>query len=424
MKKIWKFLSSMGFAVGLLVILAAACALSSLVEQGLSREAYTARYGEGMANLILALGADDAYHSIWFIALSGFLCLNLLLCSVTRFTSFLRRWRQEKNPAEVNRSGELGDLKTSRPEQVFAAMGLKPEKCTDETGREALYASGNRAGVWGAWVCHAGVLLLIAGFALGQLTLRETVIWGAEGDTRSLADTGLEIRIDAFRTETREDHSILQYVTEITVTDPASGESRQASVRVNSPAEAGGYRLYQNNTGPAVRVTVRRGGEEIQRGTLLPQQSMAESVMGLADQPEAALYFAGIRTMREEGLEDRNVYFYDLYRNGRLEESWYFLGEGRVTVGEDEITFTPVPFTLLVARQDRFALLALAGGLVTLAGLAMAFLLQPKALWAVREEDGSWTVRGRCRKGLALMKERAEEAVRAAETEGNGHAER
>ena len=46
MKKIGKFLSSMGFAVGLLVLLAAACALSSLVEQGLPQEAYAARYGE------------------------------------------------------------------------------------------------------------------------------------------------------------------------------------------------------------------------------------------------------------------------------------------------------------------------------------------------------------------------------------------
>ena len=54
MKKIGKFLSSMGFAVTLLVVLAAACALSSLVEQGLTQEMYAARYGEGTASLIMA----------------------------------------------------------------------------------------------------------------------------------------------------------------------------------------------------------------------------------------------------------------------------------------------------------------------------------------------------------------------------------
>ena len=78
MKKLGRFLSSMGFAVALLVLLAAACALSSLVEQGLTREAYEVRYGSGMASVIMALQVNDAYHSVWFIALSGFLCLNLL----------------------------------------------------------------------------------------------------------------------------------------------------------------------------------------------------------------------------------------------------------------------------------------------------------------------------------------------------------
>ena len=76
-----------------------------------------------------------------------------------------------------------------------------------------------------------------------------------------------------------------------------------------------------------------------------------------------------------------------------------------------------------MARRDRFAPLALAGGIITLIGLVLAFLLQPKTLWAVRGENGSWTVRGRCRKGQALMKEQLEEAVRTAGKEEK-HAER
>ena len=110
-------------------------------------------------------------------------------------------------------------------------------------------------------------------------------------------------------------------------------------------------------------------------------------------------------------------------RSGAFQQSYYFVGEGSVTVGGDEITFTPGTFTLLVARRDRFAFLALIGGILTLAGLSLAFLLPPKTLWAVRGENGSWTVRGRCRKGQALMKEQLEEAVRTAGQEEK-HAER
>ena len=126
--------------------------------------------------------------------------------------------------------------------------------------------------------------------------------------------------------------------------------------------------------------------------------------------------------MREEGQEDRTLFFYDLYRNGAPLQSYYFFNEGTVEVGEDRVTFSPKTFTLLVARQDRFALLALAGGLLTMAGLLLAFCLQPKTLWAIRGENGKWTLRGRCRKGQALMKEQLEEAVRKTEkqTEGGG----
>ncbi len=412
MKKLGRFLSSMGFAVALLVLLAAACALSSLVEQGLTREAYEVRYGSGMASIIMALQVNDAYHSVWFIALSGFLCLNLLLCSVLRFSSFLRRYRQEKDSAAVNTPGNLGETETEQPEQVFRTMRLTPLRCTDAQGKEALFASGNRVGVWGAWICHVGVLLLIAGFALGQITMQESVIWGIPGDTRILEGTGIEIVIDDFRTETREDASIAQYVTEITVNDPAAGRPEKATISVNNPADAGGFRLYQNNTGTAVSASVKRDGKETQRKTLLPQQAMAESVLGLEDQPEYAFYFAGIRKMQEEGQEDQTLYVMDLYRNGVFQQSYYYVGEGVATVGGDEITFSPRTFTLLAARKDSFAPMALLGGIITLLGLALAFLFQPRALWAVRGEDGKWSLRGRCRKGQALMQEQLEAAVR------------
>ena len=66
-KKIGKFLSSMPFAIALLVVLAAARAFSSTVEQGQNYEYYAAQYGERTAGMILALRLDDAFRSWWFI---------------------------------------------------------------------------------------------------------------------------------------------------------------------------------------------------------------------------------------------------------------------------------------------------------------------------------------------------------------------
>ncbi len=64
----------------------------------------------------------------------------------------------------------------------------------------------------------------------------------------------------------------------------------------------------------------------------------------------------------------------------------------------------PRPYTLLAVKRDRFTVMVLLGGLVTLAGLAMAFGLQPRAVWAARGETG-WSVYGESRKGGVLFRD-------------------
>ena len=59
MKKIGKFLSSMPFAITLLVLLAAACALCSTIPQGQTYDQYAAQYGERTAGFIIEQLRED-----------------------------------------------------------------------------------------------------------------------------------------------------------------------------------------------------------------------------------------------------------------------------------------------------------------------------------------------------------------------------
>ena len=92
MKKVWKFLTSMKLAIALLLILAAACAGASFINQGQTYEFYARMYSERTAGLILALSLDDAFHSWWFIAINAFLCLNLLGCNLIRLPQLIGFW--------------------------------------------------------------------------------------------------------------------------------------------------------------------------------------------------------------------------------------------------------------------------------------------------------------------------------------------
>ena len=85
LKKAGRFLCSMKFAIILLVVIVLVCTVGSVVPQGKDASWYTANYSRQAAGAVMLFGLDDVFHSWWFIVLTLFLCMNLLLCSILRF---------------------------------------------------------------------------------------------------------------------------------------------------------------------------------------------------------------------------------------------------------------------------------------------------------------------------------------------------
>ncbi len=418
-KKIWKFLSSMRFALILLVLLAGSCALASLVTQGQSYDWYAARYSGRVAAWILAFRLDDAFHSVWFVLLSGFLVLNLLFCNLLHFPALLRRSRETvPNPDAPPDARAEG---VQDPEAVFRALGLpRIRHATTADGRELRYAYRNRAGLWGAWVCHFGILLLIVAFSLGQATRQEYSVYGVPGQTRPVGDTGLLVTIDDFRVDLRDDNSVEQYTADITVTNPDAVQ-QSASVSVNAPARLFGMTFYQNSTGWAANVRVTEDGEPLQETVLC-----AGEYVPVSGRPELVIYFNAFYPDYElipgQGPRTRSAelnnpgYLYSVYYRGEI-LGMNILNDGEeLTIDEYTVTFSePRTFTLIQVKRDAFAWLALAGGLIMTLGLFLAFYVQPVTVWAAPGENG-WTVSGISRKGGALFRE---QFARATQEGGN-----
>ena len=425
MKKIWRFLGSMGFAIGLLVVLAAACVGASFVTQGQSAAWYEQVYGAGAARLILGTGLDDAFHSWWFLTLTAFLCGNLLLCNLTRLKPLIARTRREADPAAAlagpcDRSAEG----VADPLPLFERLRLPKPKAYEIEGRRVLFSGKNRLGLWGPWVCHLGILLLILGFTLGQLTHREWTVYGVPGDTKPIGDTGYFLTIDDFEVRLREDDTVSQYVAGVTVfRDPQGSttvpDSLSATVSVNHPARLYGFKVYQNSTGYAARVSVDEAGTPLQT-----QVVCAGEGIEIADAPGLRVYLnafypdfylepgAGPRTL--SGRMNNPAYLYSItYEDRMVGMNYWQEADGPITVNDYAITFSePQSYTLLQVKADRFQGLALLGGLITMLGLLLAFYLLPVRAWAAEQADGTWTVFGQSRKGGALFREAFDRAVK------------
>ena len=440
LKKIWKFIASMRFAIILLAVLAAACSAGSLITQGQSYAWYAQRYSERAAALILALRLDDAFHSGWFILINGFLCVNLLLCNVLRLPSLLARARAAADPRRVP-AGDAAVTVTGAadPEPVFRKMRMpKPVETASDDGRRALFAAKNRAGLWGAWICHLGILLLIAGFSLGQMTQKQYTVYGVPGQGQPVGDTGYVLVIDDFRMDLREDDTVAQYTTAFTLRNTASAgpDGGSAVVSVNNPAVLCGMKFYQNSTGWAATVRVYEGGEPLQEAILC-----AGEYLRVADKPDLVVDFnafypdyarqAGAMPTTVSNRLNNPAYLYSVYYQEQMIGMNVLTGDEAVTIDDYTVTFSdPQPYTLIQIKRDRFTGLALLGGLVTTLGLLLALYLQPARIWAAQEADGRWTLRGESLKGGALFRDqllRAAGAPKAAEKDkatngGNDHA--
>lgn len=429
LKRVGKFLSSMKFALLLLFVLAAACTGGSFITQGQSYEWYAQAYSPKAAAAITLLGLDDVFHSWWFVLLSAFLCLNLLLCNVLRFPALLKRWKREFLPERAaGRAGAVTGTFRTREEvlQVFHKMGfMRTEKLpAQDGGGDGYYAVKHKAGVWGAWVCHLGILLLLLGFGLGQMFKSEYTLYGVPGQSRQIGDTGYVLTIDDFEVRVREDDTVEQYTASLTVRKVKEGISQSAKASVNHPARMFGMKFYQNSTGWAADISVEKDGKEIQRETVCAGEYLeVEDKPGLvvmlsAFYPELAFDEAG-KPYSAGSAPVAPGYLYRCYYQNQVIGMNVLKGDEPITIDEYTVRFSdPQPYTLIAVRRDPFTILALIGGLVILAGLFLAFYLQPAVLWAAEREDGSWTVTGQSKKGGSLFDGRLKEAVEAVSGQG------
>lgn len=421
LKKIWKFLSSMRFALILLLVLALACVFGSLIPQNQVAAWYSQRYSERTAAVILALHLDDAFHSPWFIAITAFLCVNLLLCNLLRLPQLIRRTKAETRPEDaLKRTGDVSAPDIDDPAAAFGRLRMpKPVPCKTEDGREALFAARHPAGLWGAWVCHLGILLLILGFGLGQMTQRQYTVYGVPGQIRRIGETACFVSIDDFRIDRREDGSVAQYTTDITVENTASSGAGggSASVSVNHPATLCGMKFYQNSTGWAAQVDVLKDGAPIQQDVVCAGDYIAVKdkeglvVMLNAFYPDYVMT-PGVGPSNASDQLNNPAYLYSIYYQGQMVGMNALMAGEEVTIDEYTVTFSnPQSYTLIQIKVDHFTPLALVGGLVMMLGLLLALYLQPARVWAIRQGDGRWTLYGQCRKGGALFREKFLEAA-------------
>lgn len=414
LKKIGRFLFSMQFALGILCIFVIVCIVGSVIPQGEIAAVYEKAY-PGWSGLILSCGFDDVFHSWWFVLLTLALCVNLLGCNLLHFPALMKKSRGalRRPPVSDNAVPAL----TGNPDKLFQEMGF--HKAESRTVDGITYRCGirNKIGLWGAWLTHLGILIIILGFSLGQIYTTKYTVYGVPGEECDIADTGYRLTIDDFNITLREDDTVEQYTASLTVTDLQTGESWSGESSVNHPWDIQGMRLYQNSTGWAADVVVFEGEKYLQQQVLCVGEYLT-----IQDQPDLLVAFRSFYpdyTVDADGMPatasdrmENPAYLYILYYKGEVLGMNVLKPDEKITVSDYTIIFSnPRYYTLIQIKTDPFTWLAGIGGVLLLIALFIAFYLRTEELWLRPNMDGSWTVCGRSRKGSLLFQQKLLEKV-------------
>lgn len=291
------FFSSMRFAVALLSLLGIASVIGTVLQQNQSQTDYLVKFGPFWAQIFGFLGLYDVYASVWFVVIMMFLVVSTGLCLIRNVPPF---WREMKSFREKVREKSLAAMRHSvlmdvkiAPEvakRYLEVQGFKGKIINREDGSVLIAAKKGTMNKWGYIFAHLALIVICLGgltdsnlllklgmlagrivpdnravyakdfkpesvLGVGNLSFRGNVniSEGQSADVVFLnADNGMlvqdlpfEVRLKKFHIDFYNTGMPRDFASDIEVTDKATGEKLERTIRVNHPLTLHGITIYQ-----------------------------------------------------------------------------------------------------------------------------------------------------------------------------------
>lgn len=291
------FLSSMRFAVALLSLLGVASIIGTVLQQNQPAANYLVKFGPFWTQIFHFLGLYDVYASAWFVVIMLFLVISTSLCLIRNVPPFLREVKsyrenaKEKSLAAMRHSALLEDkVSPEVAARYLEVQGFSSKTVTRDDGVVLVAAKKGAMNKWGYIFAHIALIVICLGglidsnlfLKIGMLTGRivpdnnamyakdfkpESVLGagnlsfrgnvniteGQSADVTFLnADSGMlvqdlpfEVKLKRFHIDFYNTGMPRDFASDLEVTDKATGEKIERTIRVNHPLTLHGITIYQ-----------------------------------------------------------------------------------------------------------------------------------------------------------------------------------
>ncbi|MDK2122475.1 cytochrome c biogenesis protein ResB [Parachitinimonas caeni] len=294
----------MRFAISLLVVLAIASIIGTVLKQNEPYSNYVFELGPFWAVFFEILGLYDVYHSTWFLFILGFVVVSTAFCIYRHLPGILRDMRSYRDSASLKSlramahhaefpvSGAMEPIKA----RILASLqgsGYQVKVLQREDGLMFAAKRGSKHKL-GYLLAHSSIVLCGLGFMLdGNPVLRWQQLFGTKvAETRDLPQSKIpaasrlapnnlafrgnvtvptnaevdvifinsgsgyfvqelpfSIKLNKFQVEHYSTGQPKLFASDITVTEKATGKLTKATVSVNHPLVVNGIAIYQASFG-------------------------------------------------------------------------------------------------------------------------------------------------------------------------------
>ena len=333
----WATLTSVRFAVTLIILIVASGLIGSLVRQFPSstlrdpaayareladmhtrwdgNQVLGIRFGPAMVDLFDHLGFFRIFASVWFVALLVVLVVAIVCCTLDRTP---RLWRSVQ-PGIVDQPLPFFDPRLPEralldhtplgPDDVAHVLRrrrFRVRRVVSEDGATHwIQGDRNQYFKLTTLLTHLGLILFLVGGAVTVSLGFETVIFVGEGQTAPVQPVGtrdnLLVKVNSFRAPRTANGSFADFVTDLSVFQDGREIARK-DIRVNDPLDVQGFVFHQNTFGPSVDLTIHDPtGQLVWTGPMILDDTIGGFPSGFTTIPGSDVGVLAVLTRTADG---------------------------------------------------------------------------------------------------------------------------
>ncbi len=253
-------ISSLKFAISLIIFIAIVSGIGTFIPQGSNPKFYIESFDEapifGFLNgeKVLILQLDHIYTSSWFLFALILLCISLAACSFRRQVPSLKaslKWIEYKSEKKFRNLQLTSSHQINENEDHISKANLFLKKRGWKTYKFKSHISARKGliGKIGPLVVHIGLIVLLIGSAYGSFTSQSKEQYLLPGESLDLinesTNSKANIKLVDFSIERESDGIPKQFISKLDFSSEDSKLNEIKTAKVNHPIRFKGLTIYQ-----------------------------------------------------------------------------------------------------------------------------------------------------------------------------------